>query len=133
MPIEFVARVAGVDDEYSLVAAVAEHEDGTGRALMFQAALEDPDEQDVLLRMDTHCLVTEDQGTAYGCVRELTIDGDRMHLVLAPEALAALGLDDAVLDVRLAVDARAVEVLRECLGRILTYGRPGARPAVLRL
>ncbi|WP_030443556.1 Imm10 family immunity protein [Actinoplanes subtropicus] len=133
MPIEFIARVAGVDDEYCLVAAVAEHENGTGRALMFQAALEDPDEQDVLLQMDTHCLVTEDQGTAYGCVRELTIDGDRMHVSLAQEALADLGLDDAVVEVQLAVDRQSVEVLREYLGRILRYGRPDARPAVLRL
>jgi len=132
MPIDFVARVAGVDDEYCLAAAVAEHEDGTGRGLMFQAALEDPDEQDVHLGMDTHCLVTEDQGTAYGCVRELTIDGDHMHVLLAPEALTDLGLDDAVLRVRLAVEAHSVEALREYL-RILTYGRPDARPAVLRL
>ena len=133
MPIEFVARVAGVDDEYCLVAAVAEHEDGTGRALLFQADVDEPDEQDVRLRMDTHCLVTEDQGTAYGCVRELAIDGDRMRVVLAQEALADLGLDDTVIEVQLAVDARSVEMLREYLGRILLYGRPDARPAVLRL
>jgi len=133
MPIEFVARVAGVDDEYCLVAAVAEHEDGTGRALLFQADVDEPDEQDVRLRMDTHCLVTEDQGTAYGCVRELAIDGDRMRVVLAQEALADLGLDDTVIEVQLAVDARSVEMLRQYLGRILLYGRPDARPAVLRL
>jgi hypothetical protein len=83
--------------------------------------------------MDTYCLVTENQGTAYGCVRELTIDGDRMQVVIAPDALADLGLDDAEIRVQLAVEAQSVEVLREYLGRILTYGRPEARPAVLRL
>jgi hypothetical protein len=60
MPMEFVARVAGVDDEYCMVAAVAERDDGTGRALMFQAGHEPPDEQDVRLGMDTYCVVTED-------------------------------------------------------------------------
>jgi hypothetical protein len=133
MPIEFVAHVAGVDDEYCLVAAVAERDDGTGRALMFQAGDEPPDEQDVRLGQDTHCLVTENHGTAYGCVRELTLDGDRLHVIIARDALAALGLDDAEIRVHLAVEAHSVEVLREYLRRILTYGRPDAQPAVLRL
>jgi hypothetical protein len=133
MSIEFIARVAGVDDEYCLVGAVAEREDGTGRALMFQAGEEPPDEQDVRLGMDTYCVVTEDHGTAYGCVRELSIDGDRMHVVISDEALADLGLDHGVIQVQLAVPPESVEVLREYLGRILTYGRPDARPAVLRL
>ncbi|MEV4539324.1 Imm10 family immunity protein [Asanoa sp. NPDC049518] len=133
MSIEFIARVAGVDDEYCLVAAVAEWEDGTGRALMFQAGEEPPDEQDVKLGMDTYCVVTEDQGTAYGCVREVSIEGDRLRVVVSDEALADLGLDQGVIEVQLAVPPESVEVLREYLGHILTYGRPDARPTVLRL
>jgi hypothetical protein len=42
--------------------------------------------------MDTHCVVTENHATAYGCVRELTIDGDRMQVIIASDALADLGL-----------------------------------------
>jgi hypothetical protein len=133
MPIEFVAHVAGVDDEYCLVAAVAERDDGTGRALMFQSGPEPPDEQDVGLGMDTYCLVTEDHGTAYGCVRELAIDGDHMQVSIAQEALADLGLDDATIRIQLAVEAQSIEVLRGYLRRILTYGRPEAQPLVLRL
>lgn len=110
MLTEFVAHVAGVDDEYCLVAAVAERNDGTGRSLMFQAGHEPPDEQEVGLGMDTYCLVTENQGTAYGCVRELAIDGDRMHVILAEDALAGLGLDDAAIRVQLAVEAQSIEV-----------------------
>ena len=133
MPIEFVAPVTGVDDEYCLVAGVAEREDGTGRTLLFQASHEAPDEQDVRLGMDTYCLVTENHATAYGCVRELTIDGDRMHVVISQDALTDLGLDDASILVQLAVEPQSVDVLREYLGRILTYGRSDARPAVMRL
>ena len=133
MVIKFVAHVSGVDDEDGLVAGVAENEDGTGRTLLFQAAGEPPDEQDVQLGMDTYCLVTEDQGTAYGCVRELTIDGTRMTVVVGREHLSDLGLSDEAIDVELAVPPEAVEVLRESLGRFLTYGRSDARPAVLRL
>ena len=65
LPIEFVARAAGVDDEDRLVAAVAERDDGTGRTLVFQAGHEPPDEQEVRLGMDTYCLVTENHGTVY--------------------------------------------------------------------
>ncbi|MFI5888493.1 hypothetical protein ACIA5D_00045 [Actinoplanes sp. NPDC051513] len=75
----------------------------------------------------------ENQATAYGCVRELTIDGDRMQVIIASNALAELDLDDAEIRVQLAVDPQSVEILREYLGRILTYGRPDAQPAVLRL
>ncbi len=133
MTIEFVARVSGVDDEDVLVAGVAEHEDGTGRTLLFQASSEPADEQEVGLGMDTYCLVTEGQGTAYGCVRELTIAGTRMTVVVGSEHLSDLGLDDAVIDVELAVPSESVEVLREYLSRILTYGRADARPSILRL
>jgi hypothetical protein len=133
MPIEFVAHLAAVDDEYCLVAAVSERDDGAGRTLMFQAGDEPPDEQDVRLGMDTHCLVSEKQGIAYGCVRELTIEGDRMQVIIAPDALADLGIDDAEIRVQLAVEAHSVELLREYLGLILTYGRPEAQPAILRL
>ncbi|MFC5006162.1 Imm10 family immunity protein [Dactylosporangium cerinum] len=132
MPIEFVAQVAGVDDEYCLVAAVAEQEDGTGRALIFQAGLEAPDDQDVRLGHDTHCLVTETHGTAYGCVRELTIDGNRLYVTLAEHALADLGLDDVEIHVELAVEPESIDLLRGYLDRILTYGRPEAQPTVLR-
>ncbi|GAA2501022.1 hypothetical protein [Winogradskya humida] len=58
MPIEFVARVVGVDDEYCLVAVVAEREDGTGRVLMLQAGHEAPDEQEVRLGMDSASIKT---------------------------------------------------------------------------
>ena len=133
MPIEFIAHVTGVDDGDCLVAGVAERGDGTGRALIFQAAHESPDEQEVKLGMDTYCLVTENHGTAYGCVRELTIDGDRMHVVVGLDALNDLGLDDSEIQVQLAVQPEAIDVLRDYLGRILTYGRSDARPASLRL
>jgi hypothetical protein len=134
MTIEFVARTVGVDeDEDCLVAGIAEHDDGTGRSLLFQASIEFPDDQDVRLGMDTYCVVTENQGTAYGCIRELTVDGDRMHAVVSTESLSNLGLDDPDIRIQLAVQPDAIDALRAQLRRILTYGRPGARPTPMRL
>jgi Immunity protein 10 len=133
VPIEFVARVAGVDDEYCLVAAVAERDDGTGRTLMFQAADEPPDEQEVSLGLDTYCVVTETEATAYGCVKQLSIIGDQLHLVVSDEAREDLGLADTEVRVHLAVPPESIDTLRNHLKRILTYGRPEAHPAPLHL
>jgi hypothetical protein len=121
------------DDGDVLVAGVAERGDGTGRELIFQASVEEPDEQDVDLGMDTYCLVTEQQGTAYGCVQKLTIDGDRLRMLLRDDALEDLGLPDIAIEVRLAVDTDAIDQLREKLQQILSYGRESARPSMLRL
>jgi hypothetical protein len=129
----FTAHVAGVDDSECLVAGVAERGDGTGRELIFQASLDQPDEDDADLGMDTYCLVTEQQATAYGCVRELTIDGDRLRVVLSDDALVELGAADSVIEVRLAIDTSSRDLLRAMLGRILSYGREAARPQVLKL
>ncbi|MFI5910272.1 Imm10 family immunity protein [Dactylosporangium sp. NPDC051541] len=130
MLIEFVASV---DEEECLVAAVGERGDGTGRALIFQAGDEPPDAQDVQLVMDTYCLVTERHGTAYGCVRELSIDGDRLRVVVNEAARADLGLEDTEIIVELAADPQSLATFRAYLARILTYGRLDTRSAVLRL
>ena len=134
MSIEFVAHIVGVeDDEDCSVAGIAECDDGSGRSLVFQAGAEPPDDQDVRLGMDTYCLVTEHHGTAYGCVRELTVDGDRMRVVLDSDALGDLGLSDAEIEIRLAVQPASIDALPNSLARILTYGRPNAQPALLQL
>jgi hypothetical protein len=133
MPLEFTARVAGVDDTDALMAGVAEHPDGTGQQLIFQASLEPPEDEDADLGMDSYCLVMADQRTAYGCLDQVAIDGDVLRLVLREDAPAELGLPDRAVAVTLAVDVASIEALREALRNIVSYGRPDARPAVLRL
>lgn len=134
MTLRFTARVAGVDDRDCLVAGVAEGEDGTGRSLIFQALDEDPpSQQDIDLGQDTYCLVTETQGTAYGCVEELVIKGNTLRVVLRPEALDDLDLDVAFVEVELAVSPESLDAFREMLREIFAYGRADARPRVLQL
>lgn len=58
----------------------------------------EPDAQEVSLGMDTHCLVTPDQGTAYGCVRLVELDGDVLRVTLDPASLDELGLTDPVIE-----------------------------------
>jgi hypothetical protein len=56
-----------------------------------------------------------------------------LRVVVRPDDLKALGLDDPEIEAVLAVDAESVEQLRQGLRRILAYGRADARPAVIQL
>ncbi|MGX1676308.1 hypothetical protein [Streptomyces sp. NPDC055400] len=90
MTDRFTARAARTEidpDGYVTEAALAEEGDGSGFILMFMAGEEEPDDQEVALGMDTHCLVTAGHGTAYGCVRQAVLTGNVLRISLAPEAL----------------------------------------------
>jgi hypothetical protein len=56
-----------------------------------------------------------------------------LRVVVRPDDLKALGLDDPEIEAVLAVDAESVEQLRQGVRRILAYGRADARPAVIQL
>ncbi|MEU1960043.1 Imm10 family immunity protein [Nocardia sp. NPDC019304] len=135
MAYRFTALVAcelddpDVDD--CMMAGVAESNDEEGFSLLFMCDFDDPDEQDVSLGMDTHCLVTPDQGTAYGCVREVELTGDVLRVTLDPESLDDLGLTDPVVEALLHAPAADVARMREVLPRILAYGRPDTRPRLI--
>ncbi|MGW1521440.1 Imm10 family immunity protein [Streptomyces sp. NPDC002287] len=134
MTYRFTARVATTEidpDGYFTEAALAEGEDGKGFIMMFLAGEEEPDDQEVALGMDTHCLVTADQGTAYGCVREAVLDGDVLRISLDPEALESLRLDDGEIEAVLEAPAEDVARFRDILAKVLAYGRPDAVPTRL--
>ncbi|MEU6949516.1 Imm10 family immunity protein [Streptomyces sp. NPDC046316] len=134
MTYRFTARVATTEidpDGYFTEAALAEGEDGSGFIMMFMAGEEEPDDQEVALGMDTHCLVTADQGTAYGCVREAVLEGDVLRISLDPEALESLRLDDAEIEAVLEAPAEDVARFREILAQVLAYGRADAVPTRL--
>jgi hypothetical protein len=135
MTYRFTARVAcGLDDpdeDDCMMAGVAESNDEEGFSLLFMCDFDEPDSQEVSLGMDTHCLVTPDQGTAYGCVREVELSDDLLRVTLDPEALDDLGLRDPVVEALLLAPAADVARMREVLPRILAYGRLDARPSVI--
>ncbi|MFD7031341.1 Imm10 family immunity protein [Streptomyces sp. NPDC059917] len=131
MTYRFIARAARTEidpDGYFTEAALAEGEDGSGFVLMFMAGEEDPDDQEVALGMDTHCLVTAGQGTAYGCVREAVLTGNVLRVSLDPEALEDLRLTDSEIEAVIEAPAADVALFREVLARVLDYGRADAVP-----
>ncbi|MFB7220843.1 Imm10 family immunity protein [Streptomyces sp. NPDC056227] len=135
MTYRFTARIAcGFDDpdeDDCMMAGVAESNDEEGFSLLFMCDFDEPDAQEVSLGMDTHCLVTPDQGTAYGCVREVELDGDVLRVTLDPASLNDLGLTNPVVEALLRAPAADVTRMREVLPRILAYGRPDARPSLI--
>ncbi|MFE4256015.1 Imm10 family immunity protein [Streptomyces sp. NPDC056910] len=134
MTYRFTACAARTEidpDGYFTEAALAEGEDGSGFILMFMAGEEDPDDQEVALGMDTHCLVTAGQGTAYGCVREADLSGNVLRISLNPEALEDLRLSDSEIEVVIEAPAEDVVLFREVLARVLAYGRANAVPTRL--
>ncbi|WP_280443067.1 hypothetical protein [Nocardia brasiliensis] len=137
MTFRFIARTAGVDidpDGYSITAGLAEHDDGTGFNLIFLCDGADPDPLAPEMGMDTHCLVTgEQEGTAYGCVREVSSTGNVLRIVLAPEALPDLNLDDSEIEATLEAPTADLDRFREVLARVLAYGRADAKPVSVRL
>jgi hypothetical protein len=117
MTIRFVARAAGADvdpDGDFTAAGLSEGADGSGFVLLFQCGALEPDEQDVVLGLDTHCLVTADQGTAYGCVREAVLAGNVLTVSLDPAALDDLGLDDPEIEGASSAGASIVSSVSTC-------------------
>ena len=75
MTYTFRALAAGAEidpDGYFTEAGISKGADGGGFVMLFMSSEEEPDEQDIGLGFDMHWLVTAGQGTAYGCVPELT-------------------------------------------------------------
>ncbi|MGH3310733.1 MAG: Imm10 family immunity protein [Streptomyces sp.] len=131
MTYRFTARAARTEidpDGYFTEAALAEGEDGSGFILMFMAGEEEPDDQEVALGMDTHCLVTAGQGTAYGCVREAVLTGNVLRVSLDPEALEDLRLTDSEIEAVIEAPDEDIVLFREVLAQVLGYGRADAVP-----
>ncbi|MFF7368618.1 Imm10 family immunity protein [Streptomyces tricolor] len=134
MTYRFTARAVTTEidpDGYFTEAALAEGEDGSGFILMFMAGEEEPDDQDVALGMDTHCLVTVGQGTAYGCVREAVLTGNVLHVSLDPGALEDLRLDDSEIEAVIEAPTEDIVQFQEVLAHVLNYGRADAVPGRL--
>jgi hypothetical protein len=131
MTYRFTARVVAAEidpDNDVMQAGVAEDEDGDGFVLLFMSNIGEPSRQNVSLGLDTHCLVTQDQGTAYGCVRAVALSDGLLTVSLDPASLDDLGLEDAEIEAELDVRDEDIARMREVLAQVLAFGREGARP-----
>ncbi|MGW7312188.1 Imm10 family immunity protein [Streptomyces sp. NPDC054865] len=130
MTYRFTARAlaAEADVDGETQAGVAEHEDEDGFLLLFTRAVAEPSARDVSLGLDTYRVTTEDQCTAYGCVREVALTGNLLTVSLDPDRLDDLELQDADIEAVLDMPTEAVDELREALVKVLNHGRREARP-----
>ncbi|MEV7106670.1 Imm10 family immunity protein [Streptomyces atroolivaceus] len=117
---------AEVDIDGEMQAGVAEEDEGF--FLLFTSAVGEPSAQDISLGLDTYCVMTPDQCTAYGCVREVILTDTLLTVSLAPGCLDDLELEDAKIEAVLDVSAESVDAMREVLAKVLAFGREEARP-----
>jgi hypothetical protein len=131
MAYRFTARVVAAEvdpDNDVMQAGVAEDEEGEGFFLLFMSNIGDSSRQNVSLGLDSHCLVTQDHGTAYGCVREVVLSDGLLTVSLDPASLDDLGLEDAEIEAELDVSDEDIKRMREVLAQVLVFGREEARP-----
>ncbi|MET9624657.1 Imm10 family immunity protein [Streptomyces sp. NPDC006464] len=128
MTHRFTARAvaAEVDVDGEMQAGVAEEDEGF--FLLFTSATGEPSVQDISLGLDTYCVTTPDQCTAYGCVREVALTGSLLTVSLDPGCLDDLELEDAKIEALLDVPAESIDEMREVPAKVLTSGREEARP-----
>ncbi|MET9119380.1 Imm10 family immunity protein [Streptomyces longwoodensis] len=131
MTLRFTARlvVAEVDADNDLMqAGVAEDQDGDGFFLLFMSNIAEPSAQNVSLGLDSHCVVTQAHGTAYGCVQEVTLSDRLLTVSLDPTSMDDLELEDPEIEAELDVPEEDIERMRVVLAQVLAFGRPDARP-----
>lgn len=131
MVFYFTARAIATAEEENLnyrTAALGEQDDGGGAQLIFQSGLKEPDKSDIDTGMDSHCLVTANQGTAYGCIKEALLKDTVLCLVLTEESLEELGLRESIIEVTFEAKKEDISDFTEMLGKILRYGRPSSYP-----
>ncbi|MGW7456755.1 Imm10 family immunity protein [Streptomyces sp. NPDC054797] len=120
---------AEIDVHGEMQAGVAEEDEGF--FLLFTSAIGEPSAQDISLGLGTYCVMTPDQCTAYGCVREVALTGSLLTVSLDPECLDDLELEEAKIEAVLDVPAESIDEMREVLAKVLTFGREEARPQLI--
>lgn len=120
-----VRRIAveELDDVDTFVVGLAEHEDGSGEALLLMASLTVADEQDRALGQDTYCVSTAWGATVYGGMTECALRGDLLLLRFDAVAAETLGIGQDC-RFRLRVDPGSVERLKDGLRAVLSTGHP---------
>ncbi|MEU9957079.1 Imm10 family immunity protein [Streptomyces sp. NPDC050982] len=131
MAYRFTARAVAAEVDRAndvMRAGVAEDDSGEGFLLLFMSNIGESSRQNVSLGLDTYCLVTQDQGTAYGCVREVALSDNVLTVSLDPASLDDLELENAQIEALLDAPEEDIERLREVLVQVLAFGREDARP-----
>ncbi|MEU3795226.1 Imm10 family immunity protein [Streptomyces fructofermentans] len=133
MAYRFTAHAVAAEVDVDGVTQAGAAEDDEGFFLLFTCPTGEASAQDVSLGLDTYCVITPDQCTAYGCVREVALTGTLLTVTLDPGCLDDLELEDTEVEAVLDVPATAIEELCQALTKVLTFGREEARPRLLGL
>lgn len=119
----------GTEDGWFEV-GVSENSDGSGRVLVFQCLLAEPDEQNTSLGMDTYCISNESGGSTYAGIDAVEANEEHLRVTFTDTAAEELELTDKEVDVSLRkLSDDTIAEIHAGLRRVLAYGRADARPS----
>lgn len=98
-----------------------------GRSLSFQRGLEDVDEDDAAMGLDSYCVTTDAGRTVYGGVEEAELGDGVLRLRLAADKAASLRVDPNI-ELELALEDRLRAEVIDNLRSVLRYGRSRSAP-----
>ncbi|MFB7340241.1 hypothetical protein ACFCZ6_09290 [Streptomyces hydrogenans] len=133
MAYRFTARAVAAEVDVDGETQVGVAEEDEGFFLLFTCAVAEPSARGDALGPDTYSVMTPDECTAQGCVREVALTGNLLTVTLDPECLEDLELEEATIEAVLDVPAESVEEMRGVLARVLTSGREEDRPRLIGL
>ena len=100
---------------------IAEDDTEDARYFDLQRMLDEPDQQQIDLELDSYCIVSESQGVDYGGLEEVTLLPDRLILRFRADSVDELELPSRVITLGIEPGIDAAE-LRTGLKKVLTYG-----------
>jgi hypothetical protein len=101
-------------------------DDSEGHTIDIQTNLDEPDESDVRLGMDTYYISIDEDQAVYGGVARCVMTPESISLVFSEAAAATFGMSRV--DARFAVSPERLSEIAQHLQVIFTSGRPTERP-----
>lgn len=102
--------------------------DDEGHTIDIQSSLDDPDESDVRLGMDTYYISLDEEEAVYGGVDQCVMTPEMIGLVFSEQAAATFGTSHV--EVRFEIPSEQVAELAEHLRLLFTSGRSTEHPAL---
>ncbi|MFF3489381.1 Imm10 family immunity protein [Streptomyces sp. NPDC002701] len=128
--LDWPIRVVTADENLSdscFVLGVASDEYGEGGNFIFQCGLSAPDEQARRLELDSYCVLSQEGGVQYGGVESISLSAGVLSFRFSVEAVAELDIPTQNIEIEIAQGVD-IEVLRNGLRRVFTYGNPEKIP-----
>ncbi|GGW09159.1 hypothetical protein GCM10010264_38130 [Streptomyces globisporus] len=108
---------------------ISEGDREDARYFDLQRMIEEPDQQEIDLELDSYCIVSESDGVDYGGLEEVTLLPGWLILQFRSESAKELELPSQAITLGIAPGVDIGE-LRTGVKKVLTYGNPSKVPVI---